>query len=206
MNQKNSNRNINTGNTFNGPAEIVGQVVINSHQQDDSGEKATYRPEPIWRSPFTLGVLTWISVIIGMIGILPISNILKNALTPFNNSFKTKTIDELQLWTWLLLIVMILFIIFVMLRRIAKKQTRYPLFCNLAISGYEKRIAIEKIHISKCPRCGGEMRYYNKPAEWMDCYVDGKVKRKVTKKIPVLECKRNSEHSYMVDCAEEKVK
>ena len=35
------------------------------------------------------------------------------------------------------------------------------------------------------------MRYYNKPVEWIDHYIDGKVKREVTKRVPVLECKRN---------------
>ena len=36
------------------------------------------------------------------------------------------------------------------------------------------------------------MRYYNKPVEWIDHYIDGKVKREVTKRVPVLECKRNT--------------
>ena len=130
----------------------------------------------------------------------------QSVIALFNDSFQRKTTEELQLWTWLFLIAMILLIIFTALRRIAKKQVRYPLFCNLAISGFGKRIVIEKIHISKCPRCGGEMRYYNKPVEWIDHYIDGKVKREVTKRVPVLECKRNTEHCYRVDTAEDRVK
>ena len=206
MIQDNTNKNINIGNTFNGPTQMIGSVVINSPHEGLVEEPATYKPEPLWRSPFTLAVLSWISVIIGVLGIVPIGNIIGSALALFNDSFQRKTTEELKLWIWLFLIVMILLVIFITLRGIAKKQVRYPLFCNLAISGYGKRIVIEKIHISKCPRCGGEMRYYNKPVEWIDHYIDGKVKREVTKKVPVLECKRNTEHCYRVDTAEDRVK
>ena len=206
MKQKNTNKNINVGNKFNGPTQMIGSVIINSPHEDLVEESATYNPEPLWRSPFTLAVLSWISVIIGVLGIVPIGNIIGSVLSLFNDSFQRITTEELQLWTWLFLIVMMLFVIVITLRRIAQKQVRYPLFCNLAISGYGKRIVIEKIHISKCPRCGGEMRYYNKPQEWRDYYVDGKVKREVIKRVPVLECKRNTEHFYRVDTAEDRVK
>lgn len=206
MKQKNTNKNINVGNTFNGPTQMFGPVVINSPHEDLVEEPATYKPETLWRSPFTLAVLSWISVIIGVFGIFPIGNIIGSALALFNDAFQRKTTEELQLWTWLFFIALMLLVIFITLRRIAKKQVRYPLFCNLAISGCGKRIVIERIHISKCPRCGGEMRYYNKPVEWLDHCIDGKVKREVTKRVPVLECKRNSEHYYRVDTAEDRIK
>ena len=206
MIQDNTNKNINIGNTFNGPTQMIGSVVINSPHEGLVEEPATYKPEPLWRSPFTLAVLSWISVIIGVLGIVPIGNVIGSALALFDDTFQRKTTEELQLWIWLFLIAMILLVIFITLSGIAKKQVRYPLFCNLAISGYGKRIVIEKIHISKCPRCGGEMRYYNKPIEWSERYIDGKVKREVTKRVPVLECKRNTEHYYRVDTAEDRVK
>ncbi len=206
MKQKNTNKNINVGNTFNGATQMIGSVVINSPHEDLVEEPATYQPEPLWRSPFTLAVLSWVSVIIGVLGIIPIGNIIGSALSLFNDSFQRKTTEEIQLWTGLFFIAMMLLFIFITLRRIAKKQVRYPLFCNLAISGSGKRIVVEKIHINKCPRCGGEMRYYNKPQEWRDYYVDGKMKHEVTKRVPVLECKRNSEHYYRVDTAEDRIK
>ena len=206
MEQKNTNNNVNVGNTFNGPTQMVGSVVINPPHGDLVKEKATYTSEPLWRSPFTLAVLTWVSVIISIVGVFPIASILESMLALFDTSRKSKTVEELQLLLWTFLIVMVFLVVFINLWRIAKKQVRYPLFCNLAISGYGKRIVIEKIHISKCPRCGGEMRYYNKPVEWIDHYIDGKVKREVTKRVPVLECKRNTEHCYRVDTAEDRVK
>lgn len=79
---------------------------------------------------------------------------------------------------------MFLFILFFSLRRITKNQTRHPLLFNYAISGYGRRLTLEKIHIEKCPQCGGKMKYYNKPVEWIDKhYSDGKSKREVTKRI-----------------------
>lgn len=68
MKQKNTNKNINVGNTFNGPTQMINSVIINSPHKDLVEEPATYRPEPLWRSPFTLAVLSWISVIIGVLG------------------------------------------------------------------------------------------------------------------------------------------
>ena len=100
-------------------------------------------------------------------------------------------------------VVLFILIIITYLRNITKKQIRYPLLFNFAISGYDKRLTIEKIHIDRCPKCGGKMKYYNKPIEWLDTiYSNGRVKRKITKTVPALECKRNSEHWYKVDPAE----
>lgn len=97
MIQDNTNKNINVGNTFNGPAQTIGSVVINSPHEDLVEEPVTYKSEPLWRSPFTLAVLSWISVIIGVLGIFPIGNIIGSALALFNDSFQRKTTEELQL-------------------------------------------------------------------------------------------------------------
>ena len=92
------------------------------------------------------------------------------------------------------------------LRSITKKETRHPLFFNYAISGLGRRITIEKIHIDKCPICGGTMKYFNKAVEWeYGKYSDGRTKREVIKKVPALQCKRNSNHWFEVDPAEDRV-
>lgn len=88
-----------------------------------------------------------------------------------------------------------------------KKQIRVPMVFNYAISGSDGRLTLEKIHIEKCPQCGGKMKYYNKAVDWnYKYYSDGRTKREVIKRMPVLECTRNSEHYYIVDPAEDKVK
>lgn len=44
MKQKNTNKNINVGNTFNGPTQMNNSVIINSPHKDLVEEPATYRP------------------------------------------------------------------------------------------------------------------------------------------------------------------
>lgn len=202
---KNQN-NFNGTTNFNGTVQFAAGDINNG---DTVAEKsiAKYTPEPIWRSPFTLAILSWISVIIGIFGLFPVSQIMINALNIIKGNFQLELTSSMQIYFIIVVILALLFVIFFSLRRIARKQIRIPLIFNYAISGYGKRLTIEKIHIDKCPQCGGKMRYYNKAVEWIDKYYsDGKTKREITKRIPVLECKRNREHCYPVDPAEDKVK
>ncbi|AIQ72408.1 MULTISPECIES: hypothetical protein [Paenibacillus] len=203
--QKNINQNnFNEKTNFNGPTQIAAGDIINNIQNTNHQE-AKYTPEPTWRSPFTMAVLTWISFAIAIGGVLPIGiKIVKSGLNVFNGTLKASVGFESQTYLIIFVILIILFVVFLSLRRIAKSQTRYPLFFNFAISGYGKRLTLEKIHIDKCPQCGGKMKYYNKPVEWREVqYSDGRRKRETTKRVPALECKRNSEHCYRVDPAED---
>ena len=104
-------------------------------------------------------------------------------------------------------VIFILFVLVLHLRSITKKETRHPLFFNYAISGLGRKITIEKIRIDKCPICGGTMKYFNKAVEWRNItYSDGRTKREVIKKVPALQCKRNSDHWCEVDPAGDKLK
>lgn len=52
-------------------------------------------------------------------------------------------------------------------------------------------------------RCGGRLRFYNKPTEWIDYTIsDGAVKRKITERTPAAECARNHKHWYPIDEAD----
>lgn len=206
MKVTNNQNNFNGTTNFNGPVQFAGGDIINETSASKQDE-AKYAPEPKWRSPFTLAALSWISVIIGILGLFPVGKILTNALSLLKGNVQTVLDFPVQTYSVIFVIFALLFILFFSLRRIAKKQIRVPLILNYAISGYGRRITLEKIHIDECPRCGGKMKYYNKPVEWVDKYYsDGKTKREVTKRIPVLECKRNSEHWYKIDPAEDRVK
>lgn len=205
MKVTNNQNNFNGTTNFNGPVHFAGGDIINETSASKQDE-AKYTPEPKWRSPFTLAALSWISVIIGMLGLFPVGKILTNALSLLKGNVQTVLDFPVQTYFVIFIIFALLFMLFFSLRRIAKKQIRVPLILNYAISGYGRRITLEKIHIDECPRCGGKMKYYNKPVEVDNYYSDGKIKREVTKRIPVLECKRNSEHWYKVDPAEDKVK
>lgn len=202
---KNQN-NFNGTTNFNGPVQFAGGDILNETSIPKQVE-ATYTPEPKWRSPFTLAVLSWISVIIGILSLIPISKIFENALNSLRGNWQTVSDFPIQVYLIAFITLVFLFVIFFNLRKIVKKQIRVPLVLNYALSGHDGQLVLEKIHISKCPQCGGKMKYYNKPVEWIDKYYgNGKTKREVTKRIPVLECTRNSEHCYKVDPAEDKVK
>ena len=206
MKVTNKQNNFNGPINFNGPVQFAGGDIINGPSVSKQAE-AKYTPEPKWRSPFTLAVLSWISVIIGILGLFPVGKILANALNLLKGNVQTVLEFPVQTYSVFFIIFALLFMLFFSLRRIAKKQIRVPLILNYAISGYGRRITLEKIHIDKCPRCGGKMKYYNKPVEWVNKYYSaGKTKREVIKRIPVLECKRNSGHWYEVDPAGDKVK
>lgn len=207
MNNTKGNRNENNFNGttyFNGSVQFAAGDIYNGNGGAEQ-ESASYTSEPLWRSPFTLAVLTWVSVFIGILGVMPIGQIINSALNVLKGNYEASVNLNVQMLIFAFFV--ILFLLLISLRRIVKKEIRIPLIWNLAINGYGKRITIERIHTDKCPRCGGKMKYYNKAVEWVDKYYsDGKTKREIVKKIPVLECKRNHEHFYQIDPAEDKIK
>lgn len=214
MKNKNGNNNQNNFNgttNFNGDTQVAGGDITNNNyvtekETEKETEKATYSTEPKWRSPFTLGILTWISVILGVLSLIPFTGIIKALLNMFKGNFDPGQNNFISINSIVFAVLLIITMSFFALRRITKKQIRKPIFLNYAISGYGERITIEKVNANKCPICGGKMRYYNKPTEWIDrTYSDGKTKREVTQRKPVLECKRNHEHFYYVDPAETKI-
>ena len=206
MKVNNNQNNFNGSTNFNGPVQLAGGDIINEISASKQDE-AKYTPEPKWRSPFTLAVLSWISVIIGILGLFPVGKILANVLSLFKGNVQAVLDFPVQTYSVIFVIFALLFILFFSLRRIAKKQIRVPLILNYAINGYGTRNTLEKIHIDKCPQCGGEMKYYNKPVEWREIVrADGSIKCEVTKKVPALECRRNAKHWYEVDPAEDEVK
>ena len=207
-NTKNSNNNNFKGPVnFKGPAQVAGGDIINVINEEEKSrlKTARYTPEPVWRSPFTLAVLSWISVILGLISVIPVDNIFQNALNIFNGNIQEVMNFPIQFYIYFMAFSLLLLISVLSLRRIAKKQIRVLLVFGYAISGVERRIVLEKIKLGECPICGGKMKYYNKPIEWREYYVDDKRKCEVIKKVPALECRRNNEHWFEVDPAEERV-
>lgn len=206
MGDKYSKSNINkfSGNVFNGPTNIVaGNNKFSEHEEDRA---AKHTPEPVWRSPITMAILTWMGFFISLIGVFPLYKTLEpviNLLT--NKSIQVDTNNTI--YAEIFAVTMLVLVLIFWLRDITKKETRYPLFFNYAISGLGRKITIEKIHIEKCPICGGKMKYFNKPVEGIDMpNSDGKTKPEVTKTVPALQCNRNSDHWYKVDPAEDKLR
>ena len=202
---KYSKSNINnvSGNVFNGPTNIV--AGNNYSKKDEEDKVARYTPGPIWRSPITMAILSWVGLILSLIELFPLYKIFEPIISLMTNK-RIKTDLNNNIYVIIFAVIFIFFVLTMCLRSITKKETRHPLFFDYAISGLGRRITIEKIHIDKCPICGGTMKYFNKAVEWEDRkYSDGGTKREVIKKVPALQCKRNSNHWFEVDPAEDRV-
>lgn len=210
MKKNNNNTNkiyFNGTMNFNGQTQIAAGGINNNYNSDASSQEVTFNPEPIWRSPFTMAILTWVSVIIGIASLFPIGTIITYVVNFLNGNVKQILGSEFVSCSIIFAGLTFLFSLIVTVRKIAKNQTRYPLLFNFAISGSGSRLTLEKVYIGKCPKCGGKMKYYNKPVEWRDIVSsDGHIKREVIKKIPALECKRNVKHWYEVDPAKDQLK
>lgn len=206
MKMDSKQNNINGKVNFYGPAQVAGGDIINFlNEEKKQTTAAGYTSEPVWRSPFTLAVLSWISVILAVVSVVPMGKILQNVLYLFQGNTKAVMNFQINQYVYFMFVSLLLFVFSLWLRRITKKQIRIPLAFDYAINGMERRIVIEKIKPGKCPICGGGMKYYNKPIEWREYNVDGKRKREVIKRTPALECRRNCEHWFKVDQAEEKI-
>lgn len=206
MGDKFSKSNINnvSGNVFNGTTNII-SGNNNNFKERESEKAATYTPELIWRSPITMAILTWLAFFISLIEIFPMYKICEPIINILmNKNIRMGTNNNIYLVIFALIMLVLMMILW--LRNITKKETRHPLLFNYAISGLGRKITIEKIQIDKCPKCGGEMKYFNKAIKWRDItYSDGRTKREVIKRVPALRCKRNSDHWFEVDPAAEKL-
>lgn len=206
MRDKYSKSNINnvSGNIFNGPTNIVAGNDYSREAKED--KVASYTPEPVWRSPITMAMLSWMGFIISLLGLFPMYKMFEPEINLITNK-RVKVVLNNNIYVIIFAVIFILFVLVLHLRSITKKETRHPLFFNYAISGLGRKITIEKIRIDKCPICGGTMKYFNKAVEWRNItYSDGRTKREVIKKVPALQCKRNSDHWCEVDPAGDKLK
>ena len=206
MRDKYSKSNINnvSGNIFNGPTNIVAGNDYSREAKED--KVASYTPDPVWRSPITMAMLSWMGFIISLIGLFPMYKMFEPEINLITNK-RVKVDLNNNIYAIIFTVIFILFVLVLCLRSITKKETRHPLFFNYAISGLGRKITIEKIRIDKCPLCGGTMKYFNKAVEWRNItYSDGRTNREVIKKVTALQCKRNSDHWYEVDPAADKLK
>ena len=193
MSKKKSTRN---QATFSGFTTIEGDFVQVAGDYNAASNtpatRASYEVTPRWRSPITLAVLSWISVILAFSSVIPIVKFIFICIA------HALTSNAVFPCVWSFLIIWLIITPLILLRKIAKDQLRYPLIWNHAISGLDHRLTIEQIKISDCPICGGRMRYRFKPTENTKSS-DGSYK--VLKREPMLECRRNSTHCYLVDPA-----
>lgn len=191
------------GDVHGGLYQAGRDVVVNSGPSEPAS--ASYEAVPRWRSPFTLAVLSWIGLLVGLIGLLPLWKLVQpilEVLGPKENGGQDGSASIG--WVAAFCILALILVLVLDLRRIARSQLRQPLIFGWALSGQGGRITLEKVHAGRCPKCGGTMRYFNKPTEWINhLEASGRKWREVTERVPALECRRNPKHWFEVDAAED---
>lgn len=190
------------GDVHGGVYQAGRDLVVNPPLPGPAG--ATYEAIPKWRSPFTQGVLSWLGLIVGLVGLLPLWKLVEPALALLTGNAGTVA-DGLRsmLWVVLFLVAVLMLSLVLGLRGVSRHELRKPLLFGWAVSGAGHRITFERIRAGRCPRCGGRMRYINKPTSWIDRpKPNGGTRREVTERTPALECLRNQKHWFEVDPAE----
>ena len=92
-----SHNKIIENNSFGNGTQIADVIVNNCVKQEEQQDRAMYKPEPVWRSPFTMAVLTWLSCIIGILSLLPLGKIVRNITTLFSGSLETLNANDVQI-------------------------------------------------------------------------------------------------------------
>jgi len=180
------------GDIHGGIYQAAGDIFVGG-APSQSG--AQYEPKWSWRSPLTLALLTWVSVALGVLGVLagwqgfsPLFSAIGGGLPPEPAS---------PGWMIAFFVVALLFVIVLALRGVAKHRTQHfsPLPWLPTLTGWGGRIGLARLQ-GECPIDGGKLRFYDKPSKWID-YTDGR--RKVTERRMAAECVKNADHWWPVD-------
>lgn len=84
-------------NSFGNGTQIADVIVNNCVKQEEKQDRAEYKPEPVWRSPLTLAVLTWMSFIIGILSLLPLGKMIRGVAVLFSGSLETLNTNDIQI-------------------------------------------------------------------------------------------------------------
>lgn len=106
-------------NSFGNGTQIADVIVNNSVKQEEQQDRAVYKPEPVWRSPFTLAVLTWMSCIIGILSLPPLGKMIRSVITLFSGSLETLNTNDIQISSMAFVVLFLLLMIILIVRRIA---------------------------------------------------------------------------------------
>ncbi|MDQ1083767.1 MULTISPECIES: hypothetical protein [Microbacterium] len=197
------------GDINGGVYQAGGHIFVNPNPALPTA--ARYDPVPMWRSPLTLGVLSWLGFGIGLAGLAPLWNMVHPLIeaatglvsgVPLAVSPPFSTQQVLP-WAVAFVVLALAFAAVLGLRRVVKLRLRVPLVLGWAVSGVGGRITLEKVLAADCPLCGGRLRYVSKVTRsWDTIDAQGRRRRVVLERVPALECVRNPKHWYEVDPAE----
>jgi hypothetical protein len=188
-------QSINTRDNLSGNIIQAGRDVhFTNHTAEE--EVATYEPKWSWKSPLTLAALSWISVALGILSLVSGWQGIGSLIS----FFKSGPSKQLPSYGWLISFgaTVILLLLFMELRRITKLRTQHfsawPFLPS--ITGWGGKIGLAKLQ-GKCPKCDGNLKFYNRPTEWVTEHPSGRTR--VSKRTAAAECSRNPDHWWTVD-------
>ena len=125
MRDKYSKSNINnvSGNIFNGPTNIA--AGNNYYKEAEEDKVASYTPEPVWRSPITMAMLSWMGFIISLIGLFPIYKMFESVINLITNKSIKVDLNN-NIYIIIFAVLFILFVLVLCLRNITKKKLDIP--------------------------------------------------------------------------------
>jgi hypothetical protein len=184
------------GDISGGVYQAGGDIHLGGEPQEP---RPTYETKWSWRSPVTLAVLTWVSVISGLLSLGSVYKLFEPLVSGFLGV--DGLVDHVQVqpvWVFVFFGLMIVFALAWGLRRVAANETQhFPSWSWLpALTGWGKRIGLARMQ-GTCPIDGGRLRFYDKPVESLEDRRTGK--REVTKRKMAAECAKNDEHWWLVD-------
>lgn len=156
-----------------------------------------YKASWSWKSPVTMATLTWLSVVLGVVGVIagwqglqPIFSLLRGSLG---------TDGPPSIWLLAVFFAVLCGVMIALgLRRIVKHGAQWfpPVSWLPVVTGWGGHVGLARLD-GVCPRCGGRLRFYDKPTRWIDYPETGR--RNVTERTMAAECTRNSGHWWSVD-------
>lgn len=175
------------------------QAGGNIHIGEDKPESAgQYDAKWSWRSPVTMGILTWISVALGVLGVVAGWQ----GIAPLFESLTDNgpTLFEAPKPGWLITfgVAFLLLVVVLGLRKVTKHRTQHfsPISWLPALTGWGGRVGLARF-TGDCSICGGSLKFYDKPTQWIVNLETRK--RKVTERRMAAECVNNEEHCWTID-------
>lgn len=147
-----------------------------------------------WRSPLTLAVLTWVSVVLGVLSLGSVYKVFEPLVSGLLDGAGFDAASSAQpIWIYVFIGIILLFAIAMILRRIASNETQHlSRFSFLpAITGWGRRIGFARLK-GRCV-CGGKLRFYSKAVGFSP--PDPQTgKQRVTEREMTAECVRDPRH------------
>ncbi|QRY48153.1 hypothetical protein JVX93_16030 [Mycolicibacterium boenickei] len=182
---------------------VGGDFHFNSMSHDPAAEyvppqpPAEYQAAWSWKSPITMATLTWLSVILGFVGVIAGWQGLRPVFGLLSGSLGTK--QPPSIWPLALFFAALCVVAIALgLRRIIKHGIQWfpPVPWLPVVTGWDGHVGFARLD-GMCPRCDGRLKFYDKPTRWIDFPETGK--RKITERTMAAECTRNSDHWWSVD-------